>query len=548
MDNYYNYTLGIGIIKCPDHSLKIMNICTFSKCLNRLICPKCISKHDQFHIQSFEYVDEFLEKTTSINEKILKLREDLKSSDDYQSSSIDRLNSKIISIFDIISSKISEYLSSKQNYLNTKIKDQTKSKNSLVDLQNSCNDITYLFEKLNSSGETEKVNILIQIEKEYNEKIRPKQEELTRNDDIITVNKDIIHEMVEKIKVVVDRHLDWAFSLKEKPSFDPLNLKNKKVISDFETENHWENHLSVFYSHRYNETMIIYKIKSDSSIFNYCKLYSNELIKSFKLDKGRIYSLASYINPENLCPYSIIGLESCVQAFDMINLSLAHTYSNNGHFSTVNAFYHILHKKSYILGGCCESGRIICIWELSNPQILLRKIVAHTNCMSNIIEFYDSNLNNYYFLSCSTDTTVALSSMESDVVIKKYTDHSRYIANIKHWMNPLTNQVNFITSSDDCYIKMFSVDKQEAYKSFKDSSSVRGLEYYYNSQENIGYIITGNMQGKIKIYNSQSGEVVKIYEDHSQSVNTIILFHDYGKNKMMMVTGGNEGSVRVWEN
>ena len=65
MDNYYNYTLGIGIIKCPDHSLKIMNICTFSKCLNRLICPKCISKHDQFHIQSFEYVDEFLEKIDS---------------------------------------------------------------------------------------------------------------------------------------------------------------------------------------------------------------------------------------------------------------------------------------------------------------------------------------------------------------------------------------------------------------------------------------------------------------------------------------------------
>ena len=138
--------------------------------------------------------------------------------------------------------------------------------------------------------------------------------------------------------------------------------------------------------------------------------------------------------------------------------------------------------------------------------------------------------------------------MESDIIIKKYNDHSRYIANIKLCVNPLTNQLNFITASDDCFIKMFSIDKQEAYKSFKDSSSVRGLEFYFSSKDNIGYIISGNMQGKIKIYNSQSGELLKMYEEHTQSVNTIILFQDISKNKMIMVTGGNEGSVRIWEN
>jgi len=548
MDNYTNNTLGIGLIKCPDHNLQIMNICTFLNCQNRLICPKCISKHDQFHIQSFEYVEEFLEKNTTINEKLLKLKEDLLHSEEYFSNSMDRINAKIISIFDIISSRISEYLISKQNELNTKIKDLSKSKNTLSCLQENCKDIILLFEKLRSCDDKDKVNILIQIEREYNDKIRQKQEELNRDEDMITINRERIDDLIDKFKSIVDTHLDWAFSLKQTPFFDPLNLKNRKVISDFETENHWENHLAVFYSKHFNETMIIYKIKSDSSVFNYSKLYTNELIKSFKLDKGRIYSLASFINPENMNPFAIVGLESCVQAFDMNTLSLAYTYSNNGHFSTVNAFYHSINKRSYILGGCCESGRIICIWELTNPQVLVKKIVAHTNCMSNIIEYLDTKLNNYYFLSCSTDTTVALSSMDSDIIIKKYTDHSRYIANIKLWMNPFTNQLNFITTSDDCYIKMFSVDKQEAFKSFKDNSSVRGLEFYYSNQDNVGYIITGNMQGKIKIYNSNSGEVVKTYEEHTQSVNTITLFHDYGKNKLIMISGGNDGSIRIWEN
>ena len=483
MENFTNRTLGLGMIRCLDHKLQIMNICTFSDCQNRLICPKCISKHDQFHIQSFEYLEEFLDKNTTINEKLLKLREDLIHSEEYYSSSLDQINSKIISIFDIISSEISEYLNLKQSEINTKIKDKSKSRNSLVNLEDSCNDITILFEKLKTTDEREKINILIQIEKDYNDKIRQKQEELLRNDDLITINKEKINDMVEKIKEIVDTQLDLAFSLKQTPFFDPLNLKNKRVITDFETENHWENHLSVFYSQRYNEMMIIYKIKLDSSVFNYSKLYTNELIKSFKLDKGRIYSLASYINPENLIPYAIVGLESCVQAIDMLSLSLSYTYSNNGHFSTVNAFYHTIHKKSYILGGCCESGRIICIWELNTPQTLLKKIVAHTNCMSNILEFFDPKINNYYFLSCSTDTTVALSSMESDIVIKKYNDHSRYIANIKLCVNPLTDKLNFITASDDCFIKMFSIGKQEAYKSFKDSISVRGLEFYFSSKD-----------------------------------------------------------------
>jgi len=201
-----------------------------------------------------------------------------------------------------------------------------------------------------------------------------------------------------------------------------------------------------------------------------------------------------------------------------------------------------------VLGGCCESWRIICIWEFHNPNVLLKKIIAHTNCMSNIIEYFDPKINNYYFLSCSTDTTVALSFMESDVVIKKYTDHGRYIANIKLWLNPLTNMLNFFTTSDDCFIKLFSVDKSEAYKSIKDSSSVRGLEFYFNDKTNVGYIIVGNMQGKIKVYNYQTGEVLRTYEDHTQSVNSLVLFHDISKNKMIMVSGGNDGAIRIWEN
>ncbi len=228
MDNYTNNTLGIGLIKCPDHNLQIMNICTFLNCQNRLICPKCISKHDQFHIQSFEYVEEFLEKNTTINEKLLKLKEDLLHSEEYFSNSMDRINAKIISIFDIISSRISEYLISKQNELNTKIKDLSKSKNTLSCLQENCKDIILLFEKLRSCDDKDKVNILIQIEREYNDKIRQKQEELNRDEDMITINRERIDDLIDKFKSIVDTHLDWAFSLKQTPFFDPLNLKNRK--------------------------------------------------------------------------------------------------------------------------------------------------------------------------------------------------------------------------------------------------------------------------------------------------------------------------------
>ena len=147
MDNMSN--IDLGLVKCQDHNLNLTNICTHSNCQNRLICPKCISKHDQFHIQHVEYLEEFIEKCYYVNDSINKIKEELSNRENSSSSLIDKDNQKVVHIFDQISSKFNEYISNKQNEIIVKFRDQSKSKYSFIQMQENIQKVQSYIEKIN---------------------------------------------------------------------------------------------------------------------------------------------------------------------------------------------------------------------------------------------------------------------------------------------------------------------------------------------------------------------------------------------------------------
>ncbi|KAF9469758.1 WD40-repeat-containing domain protein [Collybia nuda] len=188
-----------------------------------------------------------------------------------------------------------------------------------------------------------------------------------------------------------------------------------------------------------------------------------------------------------------------------------------------------------------------CLWDVKERR-LHKQYRCHTDCCLDVVW-----LNETTFATCGADQLIYILRVDEDEPIKTLSGHENEINQIK--CNP--SGTRLASCSDDMTARVWNVDSlskpADAIPGLVASESIVVLEGHTHSVSAIGWcpdrslalhplIATSSFDGTARLWNSVTGECLKVFDDHRRPVYAL----SFSPDGRWLSTGSGDGWLHIY--
>ncbi|CAL5984405.1 Pentapeptide_repeats-containing protein [Hexamita inflata] len=134
----------------------------------------------------------------------------------------------------------------------------------------------------------------------------------------------------------------------------------------------------------------------------------------------------------------------------------------------------------------------------------------------------------------ATQPSVQIYNTKSRELVKSFEDH----VNDVKWLSFNPDNSKLVSCSDDYTIIIYDLVKMQLESTITLDDKVKSVEY-----SNDGSMITCCSGNNVHLYSSRSNKLIKTFEGHTDSVNTVVFSQD----DKYVLSGGDDKVVKVWD-
>ncbi|GAB9469613.1 hypothetical protein Gpo141_00006886 [Globisporangium polare] len=176
--------------------------------------------------------------------------------------------------------------------------------------------------------------------------------------------------------------------------------------------------------------------------------------------------------------------------------------------------------------------RSILLWDVYGECRNYNVLSGHKNAVLEVQWTYDSA----QVISASADKTVGVWDAQTGRRVKKFAGHSSVVNSCC----PVTKGPTLVVSgSDDSTAKLWDVRYKRAVKTFENNYQVTAVCFSADNSQ----IITGGLDGDIKMWDLRKDEVSTVLQGHSDIVTSVSLSPDGN----FLLSNAMDATVRKWD-
>ncbi|EKM61352.1 uncharacterized protein PHACADRAFT_247901 [Phanerochaete carnosa HHB-10118-sp] len=184
----------------------------------------------------------------------------------------------------------------------------------------------------------------------------------------------------------------------------------------------------------------------------------------------------------------------------------------------------------------------VCAWDVPK-KTLYKQYRHHERCCLDI-----EWLSNDIFVSCGVDSKIHVVRLDTDSPIETLSGHSDEVNQIK--CN--SRRTLLASCSDDGTVRIWEVgdvklgraSNNEAVTLAGHSSTVNSITWCpWDQTSDYDLLATSSLDGTSRLWNSSTGECLRVFSDHAASIYTIAFSPD----SRLFATAGADGYLRVYD-
>ena len=194
------------------------------------------------------------------------------------------------------------------------------------------------------------------------------------------------------------------------------------------------------------------------------------------------------------------------------------------HTSTVNCLVVLSHDT--LASG--SNDNIIKIWNTTSG-ILIKNLLSHVNSISSLVVLPQNRL------ACSSMNTIILCNITNGKIIKYLTGHTSFINSLIVLPNGL-----IASGSDDSSIRLWNTTTGHTVKLLK-SLTFNEVTYLVVLND-LNYLISGHLNGDIKIWNLKNGQIINNLFGHTGIITCLVCLPLNG----LIASGSGDSTLKIW--
>ena len=323
----------------------------------------------------------------------------------------------------------------------------------------------------------------------------------------------------------------------DKPRVTPirkLDPRNPHLDEEYEPMNAHMGNVKTFKSHlmgitslSFNPRKDILATGSDDTTWKLWSIPSGDLIMSGEGHQDWIGGVAFHPLGNFLATASGDG---CVKIWDFVNAKCQRTYAEHGQPVWDVAFHD---SGDFLIS--CSMDQSIKLWDMAIPKQSRFTFRGHADQVNSI----DWMPYSCMFASGSTDKTVSLWDIRTNLCVQTFVGHEQSINSVK-W----NNTGDYIASADsDGYVKVWDVRMVKEAVNFDCQYSSANCVLFDKASK---YVLAGTSDNNsIHVFNLQTGEKDGELKGHEDSV--LAMTWDNSKEGSCLISASSDCSFRLWQ-
>ncbi len=267
---------------------------------------------------------------------------------------------------------------------------------------------------------------------------------------------------------------------------------------------------------------------SDDKTIKLWQVSNARAVRTFKGHKGTVTSVMFMPNGEHFIS------TSADKTLKLWNISSG-TELNSIKIGRITSTL-LLPDANLILFGKIDG--VISLWNVSEAKKMCQ-FKRHKGAIYSMAYSHAYNM----IISASKDKTIKLWSLGTCTEIATLKQHNKAINSIR--LSPDSRYI--ISGSDDKTLKVWNLYTRKAIKSFTHNTVIKSVAFSPTSEHVIsagGDYLRGQKDFGIKLWDIESGALVKTFEAHTKDVNSVIFSPDGN----YILSASSDKSLKLWRN